>query len=165
MGLALDEARLALDAGEFPVGCVLIEDGLVLARGHRQNSGGGGANEIDHAEILTLRSLLAAESGRDCSRITLFSTMEPCLMCYATALLSGIRSFVYAYEDIMGGGSGLNLQQLPELYRAMDVEIRPAVRRTESLEMFQDFFHSHDYWQNSLLAKYTAEQKTENRGQ
>ncbi len=51
MELALSEARLALAAGEFPVGCVLVLDDQVIGRGHRRNSEGAGSNEIDHAEI------------------------------------------------------------------------------------------------------------------
>src|SRR5512133_1309437 len=87
MAVALDEARLALRDGEFPVGCVMVADGRVMARGRRHNSGEAGRNEIDHAEVLTLRQLIAEQPELDLGKVTVYSTMEPCLMCYATMLL------------------------------------------------------------------------------
>ena len=158
MGQALSEARLALGAGEFPVGCVLVVDGRVVERGHRQNSEGTASNEIDHAEIITLRRLLVGQPGIDCSRITVYCTMEPCLMCYSTMLLSGIRRFVWAYEDVMGGGTSLPLRELFPLYRDMEVELVPDVLRSESLALFGRFFEKYSYWQDSLLADHTLEQ-------
>ena len=109
MDAALDEARAALAADEFPVGCVFVADGAIVARGHRENSGEDGRNEIDHAEVLTLRHLLALRPAIDPGAVTVYSTMEPCLMCYSTLLLSGVRRFVWAYEDVMGGGTNLPL--------------------------------------------------------
>jgi tRNA(adenine34) deaminase len=157
MQAALQEARAALAEGEFPVGCVLVADGEILRGGHRQNSGAQG-NEIDHAEVVTLRGLLAERPGLDCSRLTCYSTMEPCLMCYSTMLLSGIRSFVWAYEDVMGGGLNLPLYQLSPLYASMQVTITGRVLRQESLALFQRFFRSYPYWQGSLLVNYTLAQ-------
>ena len=158
MELALSEARLALAAGEFPVGCVLVLDDQVIGRGHRRNSEGAGSNEIDHAEMVTLRTLLAEQPAVDCRRITVYSTMEPCLMCYTTLLLSGVRRFVWAYEDVMGGGTSLPLQQLAPLYRDMEVELLPDVLRRESLSLFAHFFANYSYWQGSMIAEYTLAQ-------
>ena len=158
MQLALDEARHALAAGEFPVGCVFVHKGQVIERGRRQNSEGKQSNEVDHAEVVTLRKLLAARPGMDCRDIVVYCTMEPCLMCYSTMLLSGIRRFVWGYEDIMGGGTSLCLTDLPALYRDMTVKLVPAVLRNECLELFIRFFQTFSYWQGSLLADYTLEQ-------
>jgi len=158
MNEALAEARLALGAGEFPVGCVLVRDGKIIARGHRCNSRDQARNEIDHAEVSTLRSLLEREVGMDCSRVVAYSTMEPCLMCYSTMLLSGIRHFVYAYEDVMGGGTSLPLERLNPLYADMEVELEGGVLREQSLTLFQQFFRQFSYWQDSLLSQYTLEQ-------
>lgn len=158
MRLALAEAETALNNGDFPVGCVFVSEGQVIAKNRRKNSGGENGNEIDHAEVSALRRLLEASPGVNCSNITVYSTMEPCLMCYSTMLLSGIRRFVWAYEDIMGGGTDLPLEQLKTLYAAMEVELIPHVLRTESLHLFQKFFRQYAYWQDSPLAKYTLEQ-------
>ena len=160
MRQALVEADKSLESGEFPVGCVLVLDGKVVARGRRRNSEGAVSNELDHAEVVTLRHLLEQDPDIDCSRITAYCTMEPCLMCYATLLLSGIRSFVWAYEDVMGGGTSVPLQKLSPLYRDMKVKLVPGVLRRESLELFCRFFEQYSYWQDSLLAEYTLRQCT-----
>ncbi len=160
MHLALEEARLSLDRGDFPVGCIIVHEGEIVARGKRSNSQGDDANEMDHAEISALRRLLNGSPEMDPGRVTVYSTMEPCLMCYTTMLLNGIRRFVYAYEDVMGGGTTLDLGSLKPLYKEMSVEVVPKVCRAESLAMFKDFFSNpdYDYWRDSLLAKYTLEQ-------
>lgn len=152
---ALAEAESALAAGEFPVGCVLAEDSQILAQGRRTNSGSVSRNELDHAEAVTLRGLLAAQPGLDCSRVTCYSTLEPCLMCYSTMLLSGIRRFVWAYEDVMGGGTSVPLAQLAPLYREMQIELLPGLLRRESIALFAQFFQEHSYWQDSLLSRFT----------
>lgn len=79
-------------------------------------------------------------------------------MCYATMLLSGIRRFVWAYEDVMGGGTNVDLARLNPLYAEMKTELVPGVLRNESLALFQDFFKRYSYWQNSLLSRYTLAQ-------
>jgi len=160
MAAALAEARLALEAGEFPVGCVLVADNRIIARGHRINSRDEAANEIDHAEIIAMREYLGSSKDTSADQITVYSTMEPCLMCYATLLLNGVRRFVYAYEDSMGGGTGLDLGNLPQLYKEMRVKITDGICREESLALFREFFSAPEnrYWQGSLLAEYTLRQ-------
>lgn len=157
---ALEQARLALEAGEFPVGCVLVRENEIIRSGRRRNSEGAGSNEIDHAEMVTLRALLAEQPRLDCRNLTVYSTMEPCLMCYTTLLLSGVRRFVWAYEDVMGGGTNLPLEQLAPLYRNMqaEVELVPDILRQESLNLFGQFFRNYSYWQDSLIAEYTLAQ-------
>ncbi|MEW6502164.1 MAG: nucleoside deaminase [Thermodesulfobacteriota bacterium] len=160
MTAALAEAEQALASGEFPVGCVLVHEGEIVARGRRLNSQGTAANELDHAEIVALRKLFATRPALDRSRITAYSTMEPCLMCFATLLLNGIHSMVYGYEDIMGGGTNLPLAQLLPLYQAMRPSVIPHVLRQESVALFKRFFADpkQAYWQGSLLADYTLRQ-------
>ena len=155
---ALAEGRAALAAGEFPVGCVLVADGKVLARGHRENSRGRSRNEIDHAEVVTLRRLLTESPDIDPTMLVAYSVMEPCLMCYATLLLSGIRHIVYGYEDVMGGGTNLPLYQMNPLYAKMEVRVDSGVCRDACLALFQRFFRNHDYLADTLLARYTLAQ-------
>ena len=162
MRLALQQAQQALANNEFPVGAVIVSGTEPVATGRRENSRSETANELDHAEIVALRDLLARRPDIDRRSLTVYSTMEPCLMCYATMLLNGIRTFVYAYEDAMGGGTGLQLAPLTPLYQAMEPEVRvlPHVLRRESLALFKSFFTSPDnnYWHESLLAEYTLAQ-------
>jgi tRNA(adenine34) deaminase len=158
---ALSQAKAALAAGEFPVGCIMVADGQILASGRRTSSKGTTANELDHAEIVALRSLIHNHPGLDMTRVTVYSTMEPCLMCFATMLLNGVRTFVYAYEDVMGGGTSLELSKLNPLYREMTVTVIPHILRDDSLLLFQEFFTKaeNSYWQNSMLSRHTIAQK------
>ncbi len=162
MMAALAEAETALAEGEFPVGCVMACRGQIIARGRRLNSSGPSANEMDHAEIQTLRDLLKSDiAGISMAEVTVYSTMEPCLMCFTTLLLNGIRRIVYGFEDVMGGGSDLDLTSLRPLYNEIKVEIIPHICRTESLALFKSFFTNSDnsYWQSSLLASHILKQE------
>ncbi len=162
METALEQAREALRQGQFPVGAVFVGAGKVVATGQRAHSCGRGGmvNEIDHAEILALRSFLVEDSGIESKDLVVYSTMEPCLMCYSTLILNGVRNFVYAYEDVMGGGTNLPLDQLHPLYSKMRITITPAILRAKSLKLFKQFFSNPDnrYWKDSLLANYTMNQ-------
>ena len=162
MRVALEHAEDALRNKEFPVGAVFVHKGEIVATGRREKSQEqlGVVNEVDHAEILGLRSLLAQYPEISPAEVSVYSTMEPCLMCYSTMILNGIRTLVYAYEDVMGGGTNLPLEQLNPLYQEMKVDIVPHVLRSESLKLFQQFFADpeNEYWKDSLLSSYTLSQ-------
>ncbi len=162
MNMALAEARQALMRREFPVGCVLVHENQVLATGSRKGTSRGGKNETDHAEMTALRRLEQEYPDTDRSQITLYCTMEPCLMCYGAILISGLGKIVYAYEDVMGGGTSCDLSVLPPLYRESRISVISGILRKESLQLFRAFFADpeNDYWRGSLLARYTlAEDK------
>lgn len=158
MQQALREAEQALREGEFPVGCVIVFDREIVATGARQRS--QEANEMDHAEILALRALIQNHPDIDPAAVTVYSTLEPCLMCFAAMIINGIRHIVYGYEDAMGGGTDLNLASLPQLYKEMDIEIIPFVLRKPSLALFKQFFANpaNTYLQDTMLAEYTLDQ-------
>jgi tRNA(adenine34) deaminase len=157
MRKALYEAEQALKAGEFPVGCIMVYEDEVIVTGVRKNSTQNNRNELDHAEIVVLRKLNELDRSIDRSKITLFCTMEPCLMCYSALILNGIEHIVYAYEDAMSGGTKLDLKKLKPLYRDTNIKITPHILRDESLKLFKQFFSdpANDYWKDSLLAEYT----------
>lgn len=160
MGEALAEAEKALVQGEFPVGCVLVHRGRVLARGSRTGTAGGGGNEIDHAEIMALRRLSEAAAPFEPEAVTAYCTLEPCLMCFGALLIAGIGRVVYAFEDVMGGAAALDRSQWSPLYRERTIAVRSGLRRAESLALFKRFFADpkQPYWRGSLLAAYTLEQ-------
>lgn len=175
MSRAIDLAAEAMERGEFPVGCVLVSGGVVVGEGMRRNSRADGLNELDHAEILALRELVKnGRSSSACVDLTVYSTLEPCLMCLGALILNGVKRIVFAYEDVMGGACGLDFSHhfsaLPHspaidkhifyngyLYKKGVVEIVGGVKRSESLSLFKSFFADppNSYWRASLLAGYT----------
>ena len=159
MRKALQEAQKALLSNEFPVGCVVVSQGNIIAKGSRKGTAGPVAGELDHAEIVALRKL--KDLNRSPSGMTLYTTMEPCLMCFGAILIHGVGQVVYAYEDVMGGGTGCALAKMPALYKNSKIAIISNVLRNESLELFKAFFSDPEnrYWQNSLLAEYTLSQE------
>lgn len=160
MSAALDLAQAALVDGEFPVGCVIADGEIEVARGQRTGTATGSVNEIDHAEINALRRLSDHMQDIDPSTLTIYCTMEPCLMCFSAILLSGIGRIVYAYEDVMGGGTACDRSGLPPLYRNAQLTVIAGVLRADSLLLFKQFFadSANPYWADSLLSRYTLEQ-------
>ena len=157
---ALALARQALSDGEFPVGCVIAAGDTIVARGSRTGTSTGPGNEIDHAEINAIRQLNRSHPNLDRSTLAIYSTMEPCLMCFSAILLSGITRIVYAYEDVMGGGTGCDRSGLPPLYRDARLTVTADVLRERSLALFHRFFadSGNPYWSGSLLCRYTLNQ-------
>ena len=161
MSEALDLAKTALACGEFPVGCVIADGDTVVARGHRTGTAKDSGNEIDHAEINALRHLCAAKANVNQSTLTLYCTMEPCLMCFSAIMLCGVKRIVYAYEDVMGGGTGLDRSGLPLLYRDAKLTIVSGVLRKKSIVLFQRFFteSGNGYWADSPLSHHALSQR------
>ncbi len=157
MRVALQEAKGALEGGDFPVGCIVVAQGRVVASGRRSGTAEGPGNELDHAEVTALRRLLEAGGVPDGSDATLYCTMEPCLMCFGAILLSGVSRVVWAYEDAMGGGASCDLSSVGPLYREAGVAVQGRVLRGESLALFKTFFSNPDngYWKDSFLERYT----------
>lgn len=160
MERALEQAEKALARGDFPVGCVMVYHDTVILSSSRQNSLGGALNEIDHAEIIALRKLSTFQGDIDKNEITLFTTLEPCLMCFGAMILSGIGRVVYAYEDVMGGAAMCDLSVLNPLYKDHEIAIVSNILRKDSLKLFKAFFSDPEnaYWKGSLLARYTLAQ-------
>jgi len=160
MSKALEEAHQALSMGEFPVGCVMVYEDRVLVTGARHHSTPDNQNDLDHAEMVALRRLVGLEKKIDREKATLFSTLEPCLMCYAALILNGIRQIVYAYEDVMGGGTNIDLERLNPFYKDMEITVIPHVLRQDSLMLVKKFFSDpqRGYLKGTLLAQYTLRQ-------
>ena len=125
MGLALDEARAALDHGDVPIGAVVLVDGQVVARRHNQR-------ELDHdptahAEVLALRDAAAARGSWRLDDATLVVTLEPCAMCAGAAVNARIGRVVFGARDLKAGalGSLYHLGSDPRLNH--EFEVRPDV--------------------------------------
>ncbi len=160
MEVAIGEARKALALNEFPVGCVIVDEQGIVCTGKREKS--SVYNEFEHAEITAIRTLYAEYPERLRNRLRIYCTMEPCLMCFSTLILNNIHSIVYGYEDVMGGGTSVELKNLSPLYATMRIEVISGVLRSACLSLFQKFFNDSpsDYLAGTLLKEYTVAQKT-----
>jgi tRNA(adenine34) deaminase len=160
MKKALEQAEKALAAGEFPVGCVIVHGQKIIVTGARKSTTADVFNEVEHAEMLALKKLFDLNPKINFKEIILFSTLEPCLMCFGAMVISGIGKIVFAYEDAMGGGCRCDLKKLPPLYRDCRIEIIPNILRDESLRLLKAYFSQPEntYLKDSFLANYTLSQ-------
>ena len=160
MHKALQEAEQALGAGEFPVGCVIVYDNEVIVTGSRHHSAHECHNELDHAEMLALRRLVETSSNIAREKAYVFTTLEPCLMCYSALVINGIRTIVYAYEDVLGGGTDVDLKVLRPFYTVINAEIIPGIPRHRSIKLFKTFFSNpnNNYLKETELAKHALNQ-------
>ncbi len=160
MNKALEQARMALSNGEFPVGCVMTLGNNILVTGAREGTTGDSVNEVDHAEMMALRELSRLDRNVNMKEVSVFSTLEPCLMCFGALVISGIGRIVYAYEDAMGGGTRCDCAPLPPLYKENQIEIISGILRSDSLELLKSYFSQteHTYLKDSFLAAYTLDQ-------
>jgi len=102
MGLALDAARAAAEAGETPVGAVVVgPDGVVLAV--EANRPIGDVDPTAHAEIRALRAAAKATGNYRLTGATLYVTLEPCAMCAGAIAHARIARLVIAASDPKGG--------------------------------------------------------------
>ena len=106
---ALKEAQKAYNKLEVPVGCVIVKDGKVIARGHNLRE--KNQSVIDHAEIVAIKKAskkLGTWRLEDCD---MYVTLEPCSMCSGAIIQSRIRNLYFgAYDNKSGAcGSVLNL--------------------------------------------------------
>lgn len=138
MGIALEEARRARDAGEVPVGAVIVRAGEVLARaGNRTRAG---RDPTAHAEILAIREACRRIDGDRLVGCDLFVTLEPCAMCAAAISFARIRRLYFAASDPKGGAveHGPRLFGQPTCHHAPEVYGGLAAR--DAAELLRDFF-------------------------
>ena len=138
MGLALDQARQALDHGDVPVGAVALVGGEVVAADHNRREQVG--DPTAHAELLVLRSAAAVVGGWRLNAVTLVVTLEPCPMCAGALVAARLGRLVFGAADPRAGacGSLYNLCSDPRLNH--DVAVTHGVRAAESTELLSVFF-------------------------
>jgi tRNA(adenine34) deaminase len=139
MGVAIDEARLALTTGDVPVGAVVVDaGGAVLGRGHNAREAHG--DPTAHAEILALRA--AAERGGSwrLGGCTLVVTLEPCTMCAGAIVLARLRRVVLGAWDPKAGACGSTRDVVRDRRLNHRVEVVGGVREEECGQLLRDFF-------------------------
>ena len=142
MGVALDEAALALATGDVPVGAVVLgPGGDVIGRGHNVRE--ASADPAGHAEVVALRAA-AATLGRwrldDC---TLVVTLEPCLMCAGATVLARVPRLVLGAWDPKAGACGSQWDVVRDRRLNHRVEVVGDVRAQESSALLRAFFETH----------------------
>ncbi len=103
MRLALDEAGQGLAAGEVPVGAVIVQDGAVLGRGH--NAPIALNDPSAHAEMIALRAAAALRRNYRLTGATLYTTLEPCLMCAGAIIQARLDRVVFGARDPKNGAA------------------------------------------------------------
>ncbi|MGP8252483.1 MAG: tRNA adenosine(34) deaminase TadA [Terracidiphilus sp.] len=138
MQAALAEARLAADAGEVPIGAVVVREGAVVARG--QNRVLRDVDPTAHAEIVAMRAAAAALRNYRLNGCTLYVTLEPCAMCAGAMIHARIDRLVFAAADTKAGacGSVLSVLNHPALNHQMQVE--QGIAADEAAELMRGFF-------------------------
>ena len=101
---ALQEARLALQSAEVPVGAVVVVDNVIVGRGHNQRQ--TLPDPTAHAEIVALRQAARHLEHWQLTAATLYVTLEPCIMCLGAAVLSRICCLVFGCKDPKAGACG-----------------------------------------------------------
>jgi tRNA(adenine34) deaminase len=138
MESALAEARLAAEAGEVPIGAVVVREGEIVARG--QNRVLRDVDPTAHAEIVALRAAAAAIGNYRLAGCTLYVTLEPCAMCAGSMIHARIDRLVFAAADPKAGACGSVLEVLnhPQLNHQMQVE--QGIGAEESTKLLRGFF-------------------------
>jgi tRNA(adenine34) deaminase len=138
MGLALAQAAEAAEAGEVPVGCVVVREGEVV--GAARNEREGRADPTAHAEVLALRAAGVALGGWRLQGAVVYVTLEPCPMCAGAIQQARAARLVFGAPDhkVGAAGSVIGLLQHPRLLHRF--EVTGGVRAPEALALLQRFF-------------------------
>ena len=136
--MALMQAHLARDAGEVPVGAVLVSNQQVIASGHNQPI--GHHDPSAHAEIVTLKAAGAALNNYRLPETTLYVTLEPCMMCCGAIMHARVSRLVYGASDAKTGcvHSVMNLFDNIQLNHHTMVD--GGVLADECAQVLKDFF-------------------------
>ena len=137
---ALRNAQRALEAGDVPIGAVIIHNGQIVGRGWNRNLA---ANDpTAHAEIIALRDAgnnLGNHRLGDCE---LFVTIEPCAMCAGALVHARLKRLIYGADDPKAGAVHSVMQVLNHASLNHHMEVRSGVLAGRSAELLQQFFRS-----------------------
>jgi tRNA(adenine34) deaminase len=135
---ALRCAQRALEAGEVPVGAVVVREGRIVGRGWNRNI--SESDPAAHAEVIALREAGAAVGNHRLEDCELFVTIEPCAMCAGAIVHARIRRLVYGADDPKAGAVRSVMQVLNHPQSNRKVEVRGGVLAGRSAEVLQTFF-------------------------
>jgi tRNA(adenine34) deaminase len=137
---ALAEARAAQAAAEVPVGCAIVRQGAVIARGNNRTL--RDHDPTAHAEMLAIRRAAAALGSERLTDCDLYVTLEPCAMCAAAISFARIRRLYYGAADPKGGA----VENGVRFFAASTCNHRPEVyggiAESEAASLLRDFFQA-----------------------
>jgi len=139
MTLALEQASLALQKGEVPVGAVITLRGKILAMSH--NSSISMNDPSAHAEILAIREAAMRLDNYRLIASTLYVTLEPCIMCAGAIIQARIQRVVFGAGDPKSGGVVSLYRLLHDKRLNHTVEVAGGVKREACAEILSRFFH------------------------
>jgi tRNA(adenine34) deaminase len=137
---ALRAAQRALEAGEVPVGAVIVHAGEIIGRGWNRNL--TDSDPTAHAEIVALRQAGANLGNHRLGACELFVTIEPCAMCAGALVHSRLKRVVYGADDPKAGAIHSVLEVLNHPRLNHRTEVRGGVLAGRSAELLQSFFKS-----------------------
>ncbi len=142
MDLALDEARVALEHDDVPVGAVVVrrEDATVLARRHNERELTG--DPTAHAELLALRDAASILGRWRLDECALVVTLEPCAMCAGALVNSRIGLVAFGSPDPKAGALGSRYHLLADPRLNHECPVLPGIRAEESAGLLRGFFAS-----------------------
>ncbi|MBC8754258.1 nucleoside deaminase [Kordia sp. YSTF-M3] len=132
MKKALQEAEMALEKGEVPVGAVIVIDNRVIARGHNLTE--TLTDVTAHAEMQAITAAANFLGGKYLKRCTLYVTLEPCQMCAGALYWSQISNIVYGARDEDRGCIHLNTKLHPKTV------MKGGVMAEEASSLLKQFF-------------------------
>jgi len=138
MQLALEEARSSANAGEVPIGAVLVREDKIIAR-----SGNRTIRDNDptaHAEIVVIREGAKVLNNHRLGNTTLYVTLEPCAMCAGAMIQARISKIVYATDDPRAGAARSCFEVLSHPRLNHRVEVVSGMLAQESSTLLQSFF-------------------------
>ena len=140
MQVALQQAHLASESGDVPVGAVVVHEGQIIAARHNEREATG--DPTAHAEILALRDAATALGRWRLHDCTLVVTLEPCVMCAGALINARVETLVYATADLKGGATAslYNVCSDPRLNHNPNVV--HGICERESSELLKQFFEN-----------------------
>ena len=140
MKIAIEEAKLAMNENEIPIGSILVQNEKIIAKAHNQPIGNN--DPTAHAEIQLLRKAGKQKENYRLIGSTLYVTLEPCAMCFGAMIHARIERIVFGALDPKSGvcGSCMNLNN--ENFFNHKISITGGVLEKESSDLLRLFFKS-----------------------
>ena len=138
MDLAIEEAQKAQEAGEVPVGAVIVSNGVVIARGFNQPIRLHDATA--HAEIAVIREACLRQANYRLSTATIYCTVEPCMMCAGAMIHARLQRLVFGTSDPKAGSAGSIYNVLTDPRLNHRVEVVSGIREEVCAALLRDFF-------------------------